>query len=169
MSQTHSSLRVPQFGAILFRTAELIGQQGSDALDALGVDFDARHTSILLVLHTQGPKTSSELADTIGISRQLVEARLKSARGRKAFASTPDPDDSRRRLYDIASAARPVATVIHDIMCDFEQVYAALWQEIGVDLEAACLALETRLAEKSLTERLIAAFPERAAQAGETA
>lgn len=157
MTNSSSPLRVPQFGAILFRAAELIGQQGSEALDALGVDFDARHTSILLVLHTKGPKTSSELSELIGHSRQLIEARLKSARGRKAFISKPDPADTRRRLYDIADSARPVAAQVHDIMLEFETVYDRLWKEIGVDLESALLAMEKKLAETPLIERLTAA------------
>lgn len=145
---------MPQFGAILFRAAELIGQQGSQALDALGVDFDARHTSVLLVLYTQGPKTSSELAEIIGHSRQLIEARLKSARGRRVFASRPDPHDTRRRLYEIAADAQPVAETVHAIMREFEPVYDALWAEVGVDLEQALLKMEARLADKPLIERL---------------
>jgi len=166
MTDSSSPLRVPQFGAILFRSAELIGQQGSEALDALGIDFDARHTSILLVLHKYGAQTSSDLAGRIGHSRQLIEARLKSPRGRAAFISKPDPDDTRRRLYDIADAARPVAQDIHDIMLDFETVYDRLWQEIGVDLETALLSMEKRLGETPLIDRLVEVSPDYAPRAG---
>lgn len=160
MTESTSPLRVPQFGAIIFRAAELIGRQGSEALDTLGIDFDARHTSILLVLHKYGAQTSSDLAAKTGLSRQVIEARLKSARGRKVFISQADPQDTRRRLYDIVETARAVAEQIHDIMLDFETVYDRLWREMGVDLETALLAMEKRLDETPLIDRFLEVKPD---------
>jgi len=75
------------------------------------------------------------------------------------FDTRIDPADSRKRIYDLSAAARPVAERTVAIMLDFETVYASLWQELGVDLEAGLLAMERALKRQDLGERLCAEFP----------
>lgn len=147
-------VRSPQFGAILMRSAELIAMQGQQVFDDLDIRFPANHISILLALYTQGPLSSTELAKHIGLSRQLIESRLKGSVQDGFFVSQPDVRDSRKRVYLIAPEAMPEAEKVVAIMRDFEQVYATLWQEIGVDLEHALQAMERGLAKRSLVHRL---------------
>jgi uncharacterized protein (DUF1778 family) len=52
-------------------------------------------------------------------------------------------------------------------MAEFEAVYVALWQEVGVDIEKALLAMEAAIRRRSLTDRLLEQSPEQAAQAVE--
>ncbi|WP_297733460.1 MarR family winged helix-turn-helix transcriptional regulator [uncultured Maricaulis sp.] len=151
--------RSPQFGAILFRASERVGQQGQDAFSALGIPLDARKVSIVLALHRHGPLSSSELADRIGHSRQLIEARLKPVVADGFLVSRRDPRDSRKRIYDFAPAAAPIVDEIVGVMADFERVYEALWEELGIDLEQALLKFEAALAERALLERLTDRFP----------
>ena len=151
--------RSPQFGAILFRASEVIGAQGAEVFDRLRIDLDARKVSIVLALHAHGPLSSSELSRHIGHSRQAIESRLKPSVEDGFFDSSPDPGDSRKRIYDFSDEARPVAERIVAVMLDFEQVYAALWGELGVDLEAALLAMERALSKRSLTDLLCEQFP----------
>lgn len=152
--------RTPQFGAILFRASELIGAQGCNVFRRLGIGLDARKISIVLAIDKFGPLSSSELATRIGISRQLIEARLKSSVDDGFFVSAPHPDDSRKRIYDFAAEARPEADRILRVMLHFETVYDRLWTEMGVDLEAALLSMERALKKKDLTDRLCDAMPE---------
>jgi DNA-binding MarR family transcriptional regulator len=159
MSKAEPDLRIPQFGAILLRAAEMVGDQGGDALDRLGIDFDARKTSIVLMIHRYGPISSTALAKRIGHSRQLIEARLRSLTGNGFLTEFRDPEDARKRLYDFAESARGVADRIVAVMRDFEGVYETLWKEIGVDLEQALLAMEAALAKKPLIDRLIEHHP----------
>jgi len=151
--------RTPQFGAILFRCGELIGRQGQAVHDDLGISVDARKISIILSLSKFGPMSSSELADVIGISRQLIEQRVKSSVADGFLISHQSPKDSRKRVYDFSEPGRLQADQIINMMVDFEKVYADLWKEIGVELEANLLAFESALEEKSLTQRLCKKFP----------
>jgi DNA-binding MarR family transcriptional regulator len=164
---TRQRLRTPQFGAILRRTSDLIGDQGSDVFDRLGIPFDGRKTSILLTLHGHGPLSSTEIAAHIGHSRQLVEARLKQLVAEEFLINYGDPEDVRRRLYDFAEQSRPTVQRVVAVMAEFEAVYVALWQEVGVDIEKALLAMEAAIRRRSLTDRLLEQSPEQAAQAVE--
>ena len=154
-----TTLRSPQFGAVLFRASELISSQGAEVFDRLGISLHASKISIVLALHFKGALSSTELAKHIGLSRQIIESRLKSSVSDGFFTSLPDPKDSRKRIYSISKEASPEAERIVSIMIDFEQVYAELWQEIGIELEQALKLMERALAKKSLTYRLCDEFP----------
>jgi DNA-binding MarR family transcriptional regulator len=151
--------RTPQFGAILFRANELIGRQGAEAFDKLGVDLHASKISIVLTLEKFGPLTSSEIAERIGHSRQLIESRLKSSVKDGFFVSYEDPQDARRRVYDFSDEARPIVKRIMSIMVDFETVYAELLREIGLDLEEGLRRMEKALSKSPLIDRLSSHFP----------
>ncbi len=77
--------REPQFGAILFRASQLVGDQGVEAFDVLGIALDARWLSIVLALNARGPMTSTQLAEHIGHSRQVIESRVKPGVARGHF------------------------------------------------------------------------------------
>ena len=66
-------LREPQFGAILFRASQLVGDQGVQAFEALGIDLDARWLSIVLALNARGAMTSTQLASHIGEIEQKID------------------------------------------------------------------------------------------------
>lgn len=148
------SLREPQFGAILFRASQLIGEQGVEAFEALGIDLDARWLSIVLALNANGPMTSTQLSAHIGHSRQVIESRVKPGVASGVFTARPDPEDARRTVYGLGDAARPVIERAVATMAEFERVYDTLWREIGVDLETGLLAMEAALSRRSLIERL---------------
>ena len=152
--------RSPQFGAILFRASELIGRQGVEVFDRLGIELDARKISIVRAIEAYGPLSSAELSQRIGHSRQVIEARLKPSVADGFFVSYSDPDDSRRRVYDFSDQAKPVVQRVLSVMIDFETVYENLWSELGVHLEGALLAMESALQARDLTDRLADAFPE---------
>ena len=154
-----SELRTPQFGAILFRATELIGLQGGEVFDSLGFRIPASQISIALTLSKFGPCSSTQLSNRIGISRQLIESRLKKSVKQGLFVAIQDKQDSRKKLYDFSDATRDEAIRITEIMSDFQSVYGSLWQEIGVDIEQALLLMEKALNKSSLEERLLAQFP----------
>jgi DNA-binding MarR family transcriptional regulator len=154
-----TELRSPQFGAILFRASELISVQGAEVFDRLGISLHANKISIVLALHAKGALSSTELSQHIGISRQVIESRLKPSVKDGFFISVPEPKDSRKRIYNISEGSRSEADRIVSIMKDFEQVYSTLWEEIGVELENALKLMERALARKALTYRLCDDFP----------
>lgn len=154
-----TSIRSPQFGAILFRASELISTQGAQVFEELGFSLHANKISIVLALHTRGAMSSTELSKHIGISRQVLESRLKGSVKDGFFTSLPDPNDSRKRIYDISESARPEVERIVAIMKDFEHVYDVMWEEIQVDLEQSLKLMERALKRKPLLARLCDDFP----------
>ena len=157
------------FGAVLHRASELIGDQGVACYDALGVGVDARKNSVVLALWLCGPLTSSDLAEQTGHSRQRIEARLKALVAEGFVETRRCETDRRRRLYQIAEGRQETMRRVAHIMADFEQVYDALWREIGVDVEGALLKMERALQFKSLTTRLCEHDPRYLADRGEAA
>lgn len=148
-------LKVPQFGAILLGATQLVASQGQDAFDSLGIDFDAKKISIVLSIHKHGPCSSSDLAAITGLSRQLLESRLKPLVDTGFLQSTPLPSDTRKRVYTFSDKALPVVEAIVEAMLGFEAVYAQLWQELGFDLEQQLTRFVQALGEKSLTRRYV--------------
>ncbi|MBL4619830.1 MAG: hypothetical protein JKX88_07015, partial [Marinicaulis sp.] len=64
------------FGMRLRRASDLIKEQGREAFWRTGIIVDAKLTSVVISLYEKDGQTSSELATT-GLSRQLIEVRLK--------------------------------------------------------------------------------------------
>ena len=140
-------IRSPQFGAILLRASELIATQGQEVFEALNISLPANRISLVLAIHTQGPLSSTELASHIGLSRQLIESRLKQSVADGFFVSVPDERDSRKRVYDIAPKAKAEAAQIVTIMQEFEDVYDAIWEEIEVQFYGIIVFLMTNQLE----------------------
>ncbi len=154
-----TELRSPQFGAILYRASELISVQGAKVFDLLGISLHANKISIVLAINAKGALSSTEISQHIGISRQLIESRLKGSVEDGFFTQTQDPKDSRKKIYDISETSKAEAARIVAIMKDFEQVYATLWDEIGVELEEGLKLMERALSRTSLEHRLCQEFP----------
>ncbi len=147
------------FGLKAKRLADVTGQQGRDAYDALGIKVDAKLNSMILGLMELEAATSTELARRTGLSRQLVESRIRQLENAGQVTSEVDPADARRRLYRLSKSYALSFAAVMDVMTDFEDVYDALWEEIGVDVSDAISRLERALERSSLTERLCQVHP----------
>lgn len=155
-----TELRSPQFGAVLYRASELISTQGVKVFDLLNISLHANKISIVLAINAKGALSSTEISQHVGISRQLIESRLKGSVDDGFFTQSQDPRDSRKKIYDISAESKAEAARIVSIMKDFEQVYATLWDEIGIDLETGLKLMEKALSRTSLEHRLCQEFPE---------
>jgi DNA-binding MarR family transcriptional regulator len=147
------------FGMRIRRAAELIKEQGREAFWRTGINLDAKLTSVVISLYEKDGQTSSELAAT-GLSRQLVEGRLKQLEKDGYVISRRSDDDARKRVYSLTTERRGEISRAVDTMTDFEKVYEELWREIGVDLGDAILKLERALHAKPLLSRLCTEFPQ---------
>jgi len=139
-----SKLRSPQFGAILYRSTELISVQGAAVFDLLGISIHTNKISLVLAINAKGALSSTEISQHTGDG---------------FFIQRQDPKDSRKKIYEFAEGAKAEAARIVSIMKDFEQVYAALWDEIGIDLEEGVKRMERALSRTSLEHRLCQKFP----------
>jgi DNA-binding MarR family transcriptional regulator len=147
------------FGMRIRRAAELIGEQGREAFWRTGIALDAKLTSVVISLYEKDGQTSSELAAT-GLSRQLVEVRLKQLEKDGYVTSKRSESDARKRAYSLSPRRRKEFDRVVETMTDFEKVYEELWNEIGVDLGDAILKLERALHAKPLLSRLCTEFPQ---------
>ena len=147
------------FGMRIRRAADLIKEQGREAFWRTGIVLDAKLTSVVISLYERDGQTSSQLATT-GLSRQLIEVRLKQLESEGYVTSERSDDDARKRAYSLAPERREEITRVVEQMTDFEKVYEELWREIGVDLGKAVLKLEQALHAKPLLARLCNEFPQ---------
>lgn len=147
------------FGMRIRRAAELIKEQGREAFWRTGINFDAKLTSVVISLYEKDGQTSSELAAT-GLSRQLVEVRLKQLEKDGYVTSRRSDNDARKRAYSLSPDRRKEFDRVVATMTDFEKVYEELWREIGVDLGDAVLKLEQALHARPLLARLCNEFPQ---------
>ncbi len=147
------------FGMRLRRASDLIKEQGREAFWRTGIDLDAKFTSVLISLYENDRQTSSELANT-GLSRQLVESRLKQMEKNGYITSQRSADDGRKRTYSLSKKYQHEFDRAYETMIDFEKVYEELWREIGIDMGDAISKLEKALHAKPLLSRLCTEFPQ---------
>jgi DNA-binding MarR family transcriptional regulator len=136
------------------RVTDLVLEQSRAAFLQTGIALDAKMISIVTLIHLSGPLTSSTLSEKTGLSRQLVESRLRRLTRDNYLEERKHPKDLRKRIYSIAkSKVNDVAKAI-ELVTDFESVYEALWSELGVDLHQGIRDLESALHVKPLVTRL---------------
>ena len=147
------------FGLRIRRASDLIGEQGREAFWRIGIDLDAKLISLVFALHEGGSMSSSELAGVTGLSRQLVESRLKTLENGGYVSSRISDVDARRREFSLTRRKAKEIEQAVATMVDFEKVYEELWAEIGVDVGASLLELEKAIRARPLLARLCEKFP----------
>jgi DNA-binding MarR family transcriptional regulator len=136
------------------RVTDLVLEQSRQAFWQSGIMLDAKMISIITLIHQSGPATSTALSEQTGLSRQLVESRLRRLVTDEYLQETQDPRDLRKRMYSIAQKKIPDVSQAVAMVADFEVVYEALWAELGMDLHRGIRDLEAALKTKSLIARL---------------
>lgn len=141
------------------RVTDLVLEQSREAFRMVGIELDAKMTSIITLLHQSGPLTSTELATETGLSRQLVESRLRKLVRKRYLDEAKDPTDLRRRVYAIAATQERDVERVLSTIGDFERVYERVWDELGFDLQQGLRELEALLESKPLVARLLELKP----------
>lgn len=142
------------------RITDLILEQSRQAFWQTGIQLDAKMTSIITLIHQSGPQTSTLLAEETGLSRQLVESRLRRLVKDGYLSEGEDASDLRKRVYAITSERTAEVARAISITGDLEDVYDTLWTEIGADLHRGLRDLEAILNARPLLARLVEQKPE---------
>jgi DNA-binding MarR family transcriptional regulator len=132
----------------------VIDSQGTALLAARGIDLPSRAVSTLICLSENRRMSVTGLAQFLGLSHQLVRHRLQDLKARKLVSEDRDPADLRRTLVSLTRRGRDVALRIGRLNSEVEQVYLAIFDEIGTDLFKALVDATRSLLEKSLSERI---------------
>lgn len=136
------------------RVTDLVLEQSRQAFWQSGIELDAKMISIITLIHQTGPLTSTSLARQTGLSRQLVESRLRRLVKDRYLDELKDPTDLRRRVYNIKKAKKADVVEAIEMAASFERVYNKLWQELKIDVHQALRDLETALIAEPILARL---------------
>lgn len=148
-------LRRALLGDSLDALLGLLTRQGQDILQAEGVQFPPRAAPIMLLLLTEDAGLSAaDLAKALHQPHQLVTQRIDALLACGVITRRPDPADARRKVLQVTPAGRQQLAQLKDLLDRLEQVYAALFAEIGCDLAEAVLRAEAALRARPLQDRL---------------
>ncbi len=164
-------MTTPTFSSIFSlttkRVTDLVLEESRSVFRRTGVRLDAKMTSIITSIAQAGPLSSTQLASKTGLSRQLVESRLRRLVADGYLAPRQDPADLRKRVYEITEENTEDVARVLGTTADFEAVYESIWSEIGTDLQQGLRDLETCLLAKPLLTRLAELDPEYARYIGQ--
>lgn len=142
-------------GARLRRLSERIDVDATRAYGAYGVAFEQRWFGVLNQLSLGGGMSVGELAQRLAITHVSVSQTRQSLEAKGLIASTPAPDDARRRQLTLTREGRALVDRLAPLWAAFEAASAEL------DAEAQGIAdaldrLETALARRPLFDRIMA-------------
>ncbi|MEE2526590.1 MarR family transcriptional regulator [Hyphobacterium sp. HN65] len=132
---------------------DVLAEQGQEMLDAAGIDFDARLGSVFYLIANRSGLSVAALADELGLSHQLATYRVKKLVKAGLVSQVRDPEDRTRSVLQPTAHAEPVVKKVQSVMRQLDQVYAGLFEELGIDLLALATRTRQALTENSLLER----------------
>ena len=106
-------------------------------LQAHGLPSVRRLESMVLVYVASGIKRPSDLARTLGVTRQSINSAMRDLEEKRLIELTPDPADRRCKLIHFSREGRPVHIAAANIMSNLE---AALIERLGPSTIEALLA-----------------------------
>ncbi len=142
-------------GARLRRLGESIGQDISQIYKSQATGFEARWFPFFQLLNQQGPLSTVEIADRLGVKHPSVNAIIQELKDHGYIEVIPDKSDKRRFLLKLTPEAITLSNMMENIWRDVRQASDELIAEADKDIFKPLLALETALKKKSLDERFI--------------
>lgn len=134
----------------------LIERQFEPIFQRQDIVVPVRSCSLLLHLHRQGSASAADLAESLGMSHQLVLQKIPLLVRRELIRRSRDPRDRRRRILSLTiEGARQVA-LLERQAAHIAQVYRELYAEIGSDLFVALGRALEALQNKDLASRFAA-------------
>ena len=147
----------------LKRLGDRLMQEVSAVYAAHGVGFRARWFPVMTALARESPQSVSGLASVLGLTHTGVAQIAAEMQREGLVRSSDDAADGRRRLLQLTPAGAAMVSGLQPLWRQIREATAELVGESGHDLLGAIAAVEARLAERSMTDRL----EERLAAAGE--
>jgi ribosomal protein S18 acetylase RimI-like enzyme/DNA-binding transcriptional ArsR family regulator len=138
----------------LRRLGERLQQEVSEVYEARGLQARARWFPLLHLLSSGRALAVSEVAQRLGLTHTAVRQAATPMERAGLLRSGTAPDDRRRRLLRLTPAGIELAARLGPLWREVEAATRVLVTESGQDLLGALDALEDRLAERSMRERL---------------
>ncbi len=113
-----------------------------------------KSASTLLFLLKQGPATLTEIARTDGQSHQTLSARLAPLEALGLIQRTFDPNDNRRRPYELTRAGVAEAKRVEAACAEIAGAIGGLFNELGVDVLAHLDEVREALRQRPIATRI---------------
>lgn len=138
----------------LEQLAELIVRQGETFLREGGVDFPPRAASAVLLIGERGPLSVADIAKTLAQPHQLVTQRVELLLDLGVVERVADPDDGRRWTLRFTRKGAEQLRRLKQRLAQAADAFAALFDEIGCDVEAVIARAEKALVQTPLADRV---------------
>ncbi len=145
------------------RLADLVIAQGTEMLQAHGLQSPSSSVSTVLHLRDVGATTVTDLAKAFGHTHQMAAQRVAGLVAKGLVEKISNENDRRSSLVSLTSAGRKEALQLARIVDRASAALDGLFKEIGCDLTEAILS-----AERDLLRRPLLARMEEVAQNGES-
>jgi MarR family transcriptional regulator, organic hydroperoxide resistance regulator len=142
-------------GARLRRLSEAIDRDATRAYATVGVKFEQRWFGVLNQLALHGPKTVSEIAATLRITRASVSQTRQSLENAGFIEMEAHPLDARQRHLVLTNAGVKLLGRLQPLWQAMEAAALEVDAEAG-NAVAALDRLDEVLARQSLFERILA-------------
>ncbi len=140
-------------GNRLSRLVDLIVEQGDGLLRQGGISFPARASSAVLLIEEYENLSTADIARLLGQPHQLVTQRIDLLIDLGLVERRSDQQDGRRKILALTAKGAREAIVLHACLNRAEQVFAELYDEIGVNLSKITQRAILALADNSLQDR----------------
>jgi DNA-binding MarR family transcriptional regulator len=140
-------------GNRLQRLVELIVEQGEALLCERGLSIRSTAASTLLLLAEKSDLSAADIARELQQPHQLVTQRVDALIDIGLVERRSDPRDGRRSVLAMTRKGRNEADILRVCLRDADQAFAAIFEEIGVNVSESADALAGALRRESLSAR----------------
>jgi len=138
----------------LRRLADRLQQDVSQVYAEREVAVRARWFPLLAALGRQAPRSISELARELGLTHTAINQIAAEMSRAGLVASGKHPSDGRQRLLRLSPRGERAVARLAPLWSEIKAATVELARESGHDVIAVVAALEARLDERSMVERL---------------
>lgn len=146
----------PAFFALMAtQLADRIVDEGGRAAKRHGLVAPVRAYSTLLALAEES-RSVTEIAAQLGLTHAAVIKQVRPLIEEGLLERSQDQNDARRRPLQLTARGTAEVALIAEFMAAAQQVYAAIFAEIGTDLDAAVRAFAAALDRSPFDARMSA-------------
>jgi ribosomal protein S18 acetylase RimI-like enzyme len=138
----------------LHRLADRLQHDVSTIYEERNVGVRARWFPLLQALSRSAPRSISDLARELGLTHTAINQIAAEMSRRHLLVSTSHPRDRRQRLLRLSPAGTRTVRALEPIWDEVLVATRELVRESGHDLLAAIIAVEARLDDTSMAERV---------------
>lgn len=143
------------FATRLKRLSERLLREVSQVYRRLDIDFEARWFSLLYTLNQrQGAMAITGLARTLGLTHTAINQLATEMIKAGLLASAKGEKDERQRLLQLTNKGRDVAAQLAPVWQEIRSATRELIDSTGHDILSALAAIESKLDEQDMFERV---------------